>query len=92
MKLIDRQIKAVRETLEQVLEEYRKGKEYHHWDCEKCFVCSKFRLCCNCPLTTYCDKDFAQGEGYDSQRDAPLEDIAGFLQSLLISLEEITRD
>ncbi len=97
MKLIDRQIKAVEETLEQFKIEYEAGEDYH--DQDACALCKYFSDkslsdCGDCPLKLLIDKEracvtFMGFEKVDTHGE-DFEDIAGFLQSLLISLEKMT--
>lgn len=77
MKLIDRQIEAVKKSLEL----WKRTKRYLG-DCPCCDVALG---CAGCPV--YQATDF----GCDPviYKTASFEDIAGFLQSLLISLEEM---
>lgn len=93
MELIDRQIEAVKETLEQVIGEYRKGEKHHMWRGSKCPLCGIDTGCSSCPLYQslgHC-MSFYKNEGYVSRTEILLEDIAGFLQSLLIGLEGVNK-
>lgn len=94
MNLIDRQILAVRETLKQVREEYVDGEEFHNFCVEDCSLCEEFRTSfCSiegseCPIYLFSDGCLAFTRTNDySTYQTPLEDIAGFLKSLEISLE-----
>ncbi|HEB13623.1 MAG TPA: hypothetical protein ENI13_01435 [candidate division CPR3 bacterium] len=98
MELIDRQIKAVEETLEQVIKEYREKKEYHNWDYDDCPICQAtsggIKGCLKeCSLWGSCI-DLAKHEGYDVKAYPliPPQDIAGLLKSLLVSLTEMKGD
>lgn len=94
MKLIDRQILAVEETLEQFREEYEAQEDYHNQS--KCILCKYFadkdlKDCGDCPIKLLIDREkaciiFMSRE--DTTDDyGNFEDIAGFLKSLLVSLE-----
>lgn len=96
MKIIDRQIKEIKKSLEKILKEYKQNKA-HKFSLRKCSLCKSFALpkeniekCLDCPLyftNTYggmfpgCIDLLRKVSSTDHQ------DIAGFLQSLLISLE-----
>ena len=97
MNLLSRQIKAVRETLEQVRGEYER-KGYHSQ--KDCLLCKEFEhfyerhnKCSECPLTLLIDEPVAcvgiAALEYNTISDVSLEDIAGFLESLLVSLKEM---
>ncbi len=92
MELIDRQIKAVQETLEQVMMEWWNG-ERHSFVITDCPFCIEFRTredrCADCPLNSSKDMIHPCIEFVIEAREASLEEIAGFLKSLEISLEEM---
>ena len=93
MKLIDRQIKVVEKGLERV----KKEKDIHRWSRRRCALCKAFCDCEGCPLTLFHNGtrltscfNFAVKQNYATEIEnspaIPVEDLAGFLQSLLISL------
>lgn len=93
MKLRNRQILAVKKTLEQIIREYLGHKE-HSWDISNCPLCKMFKpTCVGCPLafdfenTVYhrCEPFLRDNEAFTTS----LQDIAGFLMSLLVSLKEM---
>ncbi len=96
MELIDRQIEAVEEILRRVKREYiiEENHSFNIRDCPLCEMFYKnrksFEKCLQCPL------NFAEAlhgcrnfvDMVDLDDEEHLEDIAGFLTSLLISLKE----
>ena len=94
MKLIDRQIKATKETLRMVLDDFKRGLEYHRWIAPICPLCHisprGVDNCEGCPLRNErplfgCLE--LMRKDYVVTNLVPSEGLAGFLQSLLITLE-----
>ena len=99
--LRQRQISALKKTLNYVIREWEEGKEYHYWSVTDCPLCDEFNMldgCGGCPLEIFGKYGItgcyilARREGYVKEEIfgtatvIPLQDIAGFLKSLLVSL------
>ena len=89
MTLLDRQIKALEETLDKVIEECERGQA-HDWSNLNCPLCTEFGINCTteCPLDCLRLAEEQVVKTYSSAIPSDTPVIADFLYALLLYLKE----
>ena len=101
MTIVETKIKALKQTLKQLEQEYKCGFDIHDWNEQTCLLCIKFTKCKHCPLfdlvdDTGCVRFFNDyqntGAITENHKDTPVIAIASVIYQMILYYEEVNND